>query len=87
VAGAVRRGEAAEGPSGPLLRSSAGRWLQVRRQAFGGLREIAFADDVVAVKHAPRFVAQERHRHALRHVGPHEISRSRAATVVKMRAS
>jgi hypothetical protein len=47
------------------------------------LKEFAFVDDVVPVKHGARFVAGQDHGHALRHASPHQVARGGAAAVVE----
>ena len=45
--------------------------LEVGGQAFAGLVEFTFADDVVPIKDAARLVPEECHRDAFRYAGSH----------------
>ena len=61
--------------------------VKVGEQAFAGLMEFPLADDVVAIKHAARFVAEEDHRHAFGYPGAHEIAGGGAPAVMHVGAN
>ena len=52
-------------------------------QTARGIPQVAIADDVVAVEHAPSLITAQRHGHALRHAGANHVSDGCAPQVMR----
>ena len=63
-----------------------GLGVEIGEQAFAGLMQFALADDVVAIKHAARFVAEQDHGDPFGDTGPDEVARGGAPAVVQIAA-
>jgi hypothetical protein len=50
---------------------------------YGGLAQVTFTDEVVAVKDCSRFVPTDLHGHSLRYPGPHHIQHGGSPKVMK----
>jgi len=57
--------------------------FEVGGQSLAGREEFLFVDDVVAIKHRPRFVARQQHGNPFRHSGPDQVPRGGAAAIVQ----